>query len=252
MKMENGITDGNQIVFTGDEVLRPNSADPSMQTNNEAQITRERDRLLDHDAPEIDEIMEQIRLSRLHAIQSANHGMVMLFWDIGSSVLARQKIEGTEEDVVKRCAAALRVAYPNTTGFTRHNLNHMCAFAAAWPDRRIVQAALARLPWRLNIVLINAVDDAETRLWYAFKAAEYGWSQSMLGYQIKHRAHKFPGRAKIHPEPSQSSPETDALYQIYADAELLDFLLCATPRYKKITRSNSEKKFAISEYDNAL
>ena len=43
-------------------------------------------------------------------------------------------------------------------------LNHMRAFAAAWPDRAIMQEVLAQLPWRQNIVLPKALDDQETRL----------------------------------------------------------------------------------------
>jgi hypothetical protein len=43
----------------------------------------------------------------------------------------------------------------------------MRAFAAAWPEREIVQRVVAQLPWRQNIALLERLDDEKTRLWYA-------------------------------------------------------------------------------------
>jgi len=36
------------------------------------------------------------------------------------------------------------------------------AFAAAWPDRQIVQASLAQLPWYHHIALLERLDDEKT------------------------------------------------------------------------------------------
>jgi hypothetical protein len=40
----------------------------------------------------------------------------------------------------------------------------MRAFAAAWPEREIVQRVVAQLPWRQNIALLERLDDEKTRL----------------------------------------------------------------------------------------
>ena len=42
------------------------------------------------------------------------------------------------------------------------NLKHMRSFAAAWPDRRIVQQIATQLPWFHNAVLLDKIKDAET------------------------------------------------------------------------------------------
>lgn len=52
----------------------------------------------------------------------------------------------------------------------------MRAFVAAWTDRRIVQEVFAQITWYHNIGSLEKLDDAETRLWYARKARENGWS----------------------------------------------------------------------------
>ena len=40
----------------------------------------------------------------------------------------------------------------------------MRAFAAAWPDREIVQRTAAQFPWRSNVTLLDKVGDTHTRL----------------------------------------------------------------------------------------
>jgi hypothetical protein len=52
-------------------------------------------------------------------------------------------------------------------GISPRNLKYMRAFAAAWPDAAIVQRAVAQLPWRQNIALLERQRDPQIRLWYA-------------------------------------------------------------------------------------
>jgi hypothetical protein len=71
----------------------------------------------------------------------------------------------------------------------------MRAFAAAWPEREIVQRVVAQLPWRQNIALLERLDDEKTRLWYAQQTLQHGWSQPILCLQIDGRAHARHGKA---------------------------------------------------------
>lgn len=48
----------------------------------------------------------------------------------------------------------------------------MRTFAAAWPNREIVQAVLAQIPWYHQIALLDKLDRDDLRLWYAQKAVE--------------------------------------------------------------------------------
>jgi len=56
----------------------------------------------------------------------------------------------------------------------------MRAFAAAWPDRAIVQEPLAQIPWYHHLALLEKLDDPADRLWYARQALEQGWSHNIL------------------------------------------------------------------------
>ena len=83
----------------------------------------------------------------MRVVLAANSAMVLLYWDIGRVILDRQASEGWGAKVIDRLAADLREAFPDMKGFSPRNLKYMRAFAAAWPDRTIVQQFAARIPW---------------------------------------------------------------------------------------------------------
>jgi hypothetical protein len=49
--------------------------------------------------------------------------------------------------VVERLARVLRSAFPGMQRLSPRNLGYMKAFAEAWPDARILQQLVAKLPW---------------------------------------------------------------------------------------------------------
>ena len=61
----------------------------------------------------------------------------------------------------------------------------MKEMAAAYPDEKILQNALAHLPWEHNQALIEKLDSQAQRVWYARKAVEYGWSHNILKIHIE-------------------------------------------------------------------
>src|ERR1700677_1386635 len=83
----------------------------------------------------------------VRVVVAANSAMVLLYWDIGHVILERQRAEGWGARVIDRLAADLRESYPEMRGISPRNLKYMRAFAAAWPDRTIVQDPLAQIPW---------------------------------------------------------------------------------------------------------
>ena len=86
------------------------------------------------------EIKERIRTERVRVVLAANEAMVLLYWDIGKAILARQEREGWGAGTIDRLSHDLREAFPDMRGFSPRNLKYMRAFAAAWPEREIVQA----------------------------------------------------------------------------------------------------------------
>jgi predicted nuclease of restriction endonuclease-like (RecB) superfamily len=143
------------------------------------------------------DIKHRIANARLQVVLSANSAMVMLYWEIGWTILQRQAAEGWGAKVIDRLSADLREAFPDMKGLSPRNLKYMRAFAEAWPDRTIVQQLAAQIPWFHNCLLLDRVEDFTTRRWYIQAAIENGWSRHVLSLQIDRQVHKRQGNEKI-------------------------------------------------------
>ena len=100
-------------------------------------------------------LKERIISERLKTVLSANTTMIMLYWEIGKSILSRQQSEGWGAKIIDRLSNDLKAAFPDMSGFSPRNLKYMRKFAQAWPDREIVQRTVAQIPWRSNLTLLE-------------------------------------------------------------------------------------------------
>lgn len=191
-------------------------------------------KLLPDDYPGLlDALKSRIAQERVRAVMAANAAMVLLYWDIGRAIGERQDAEGWGAKVIERLSADLRRALPDMRGLSVRNLRYMRAFAAAWPDREFVQQAAAQIPWTHNMVLLDKLDDPDTRLWYARKALEQGWSRPMLTLHLDNRLHLRQGRAVTNFAAVLPEPDSDMAAQVFKDPYLFDFLGTADPRRER-------------------
>ena len=116
------------------------------------------------------ELKTRIHTAQQRAALAVNRELVLLYWQIGRDILARQADQGWGATVIERLAHDLRTAFPEMKGFSPRNLKYMRAFAEAWPDNQFVQAALAQLPWYHQLALLDKLKTEEERRWYAAKA----------------------------------------------------------------------------------
>ena len=129
-------------------------------------------------------LKERIKSAQIRAALAVNSELIRLYWSIGREILERQQAEGWGAKVIERLARDLQVAFPKMQGLSPRNLKYMRSFAEAWGDDEIVQRVVAQLPWGQNISLIEKIKDNPTRLWYAQKAVQNGWSHAILEHQI--------------------------------------------------------------------
>jgi predicted nuclease of restriction endonuclease-like (RecB) superfamily len=175
----------------------------------------------------------RIQAERVRVVLAANAAMVLLYWDIGSMILERQDHAGWGAKVIDRLAADLGRAFPDLRGFSPRNLKYMRAFAAAWPQRAIVQQAAARIPWFHNCLLLDRVSDATTRAWYIETTIREGWSRNILALQIDGRAHERQGKAISNFRETLPPAKSDMAVQVFKDPYLFDFLGTADPRRER-------------------
>lgn len=181
----------------------------------------------------LEDLKQKIAAERVRVVLAANSAMVLLYWDIGQTILRRQEKGGWGAKVIDRLSADLREAFPDMSGLSPRNLKYMRAFAQAWPDRAIVQEALAQITWYHNITLLEKLDHAEERLWYAGKTIENGWSRNILAIQIGAQSHRRSGHAISNFQAVLPPPDSDLAIQAFKDPYLFDFLGTADPRRER-------------------
>jgi predicted nuclease of restriction endonuclease-like (RecB) superfamily len=166
---------------------------------------------------------------RIHSAQqratlAVNRELVLLYWQIGRDILARQAQAGWGAKVIDRLAHDLRTEFPGMMGFSPRNLKYMRAFAEGWPDAQFVQQAVAQLPWGHNLVLLDKLPGPETRRWYAAKAIEHNWSRNILVMQIETRLLERSGKAVTNFPATLPSAQSDLAHESLKDPYRFDFL----------------------------
>jgi len=201
------------------------------------------------------EIKERVRKARVRAHLAAGSEMILACWQIGRTIVSRQKEEGWGKAVIERLASDLQREFPGIEGFSANNIWRMRAFYLAYAgeapnlappvqlsggksQRGSITPILAQpvqeldsppglllsLPWGHNITLVQKLKNTGHRLWYAAKAVENGWSRDVLALQIDSALHKRQGKAVTNFAQTLPPPQSDLAQQITKDPYLFDFL----------------------------
>lgn len=178
-------------------------------------------------------IKDRVRQERIRVALSANSALILLYWDIGRLVLQRQGHAGWGARIVDRLSHDLRTTFPDMKGFSPRNLKYMRAFAAAWPQRSIVQEQLAQITWYHNIALLEKLSGAEERLWYAREAAKNGWTHALLKLHIDAGVHQRTGKAQTNFAEALPSGDAERVAQVFKDPYVFDFMGAADLRYEQ-------------------
>ena len=123
-------------------------------------------------------LKDKIRLARQKASLAVNKELLMIYWEIGTTILQQQQKEKWGSKVIERLAADLRTEFPDFKGLSVRNLNYMRSFAEAFPGLSgessvseiqpadhhsitIMQQPAAQLPWGHIQVLLDKVKDPD-------------------------------------------------------------------------------------------
>ncbi len=103
----------------------------------------------------ISDIKNRINISRLTQIIKVNSSMILLYWDIGNSILQKQADLGWGAKVIDRMSYDHKQEFSDMSGFSPRNLKYMKKFAEVYTDIEIVQRTIALIPWRSNLALFD-------------------------------------------------------------------------------------------------
>jgi predicted nuclease of restriction endonuclease-like (RecB) superfamily len=171
-------------------------------------------------------LKERILHARTSAAHAINRELVLLYWDIGRSIVKKQQVLVWGESVIDRLSSDLQDAFPHTTGFSPRNMRDMKRFYLAYSDESIwrqpvakllkdlssdqspiwpqamakldeslattdfLRQLIAQVPWGHHLLILNKLTDPAARLYYLRTTAQLGWSRSILLNQIKARAYE--------------------------------------------------------------
>jgi predicted nuclease of restriction endonuclease-like (RecB) superfamily len=169
-------------------------------------------------------LQQRIRQARARVILAANSALVLLYWEIGRTILERQTREGWGAKVIDRLARDLRRSFPDMQGLSPRNLQFMRSFAAGFPDEAIVKQLASQLPWWHVVRLMQRVKDPAAREWYMREAVRQGWSRSVLEIQMLGNAHARQGRAVTNFETALELSESRRAAEVFKDPYVFDFL----------------------------
>lgn len=172
----------------------------------------------------LSDLKARIHSAQQRAALAVNRELVLLYWQIGRDILARQASQGWGAKVIERLAHDLRTAFPQMKSFSPRNLKYMRAFAEAWPDSEFVQQAAAQLPWFNLCTLLDKLKTREERDWYLSKAAEHNWSRNILAMQIEVNARGRTGNALTNFDVHLPKPDSDLARESLKDPYRFDFL----------------------------
>ena len=91
----------------------------------------------------VESIKQDIRTAQYRATVSVNRELLVLYHSIGK-VINEHKTWGNK--FVKNLAADIKMSFPDATGYSVRNPKYMAKFALRFPEKEIVQAALAIRP----------------------------------------------------------------------------------------------------------
>ena len=171
----------------------------------------------------VKDIKVAINESQFKAAVSVNRELVMLYYNIGL-IINEHKTWGNK--FIENLAKDIKLAVPNSTGYSVRNLKYMSKFAAEYPDREFVQQVVAQIPWGHNIALLDKIVNITERKWYIEKTRENGWSRNVLIHQIESGLYERQAIAEkiSNFESRLPAPQSELAVQTMKDPYIFDFI----------------------------
>lgn len=171
----------------------------------------------------IENIKKKIRNAQFKAAVSVNRELIRLYYNIGL-IINENKSWGNK--FIENLAKDIKLAFPNSKGYSVRNLKYMAKFAEEYPDADFVQQVVAQLPWGHNVVLLDKIADNEKRKWYIEHCAENGWSRNVLIHQIESGLYERQAIAEkiSNFENRLPAPQSELAIQAMKDPYIFDFI----------------------------
>lgn len=171
----------------------------------------------------LEQIKNDIRQSQLRAAISVTKELSMLYWRIGKMLSEKTSKDGWGAKTLENLSKDIVDAFPDISGFSVRNLQYMRKFFDSYQEPNCA-TAVAQIPWGHNVILMDKIEDASQRLWYAQKAVENGWSRAMLTLWIDGDLYGREGKAVTNFTQTLPAPQSDLARETLKDPYNFAFL----------------------------
>ncbi len=202
-------------------------------------------------------VKQRIRQAQTRAVMAANAELIAMYWDVGTLILEKQKLEGWGAGVIPRLSRDLHNELPEIKGFSERNIKLMVQFYREYPalfpigqppvaqltgktthegescSTELMQQFVAQLPWTHNVILMQKIKDITIRMWYAHAVIEHGWSRDVLSIMIKGRVHDRQGLAVSIFGERLPPLQSVLVQQTLKDPYIFDFLTLEEPFHER-------------------
>lgn len=170
------------------------------------------------------ELKNRIRAAQIKAAVSINRELILLYWQMGKDILARQEREGWGAKVIDRLSSDLMHEFPEMKGLSVRNLKYMRKFAETWRDPQFVQQVAAQIPWFHHCIILDKVSGLPEQEWYIRETIRNGWSRNVLAHQIESGLVNRTGSSVTNFSTTLPSPQSDLAAEVIKDPYIFDFL----------------------------
>ena len=181
----------------------------------------------------IQDLKARIRFAQIKASIAVNEEMLMLYWDIGKSIVEKQNQFSWGSKIVEQMAKDLKRELPGTIGFSRTNLFAMRKFYLFYKDSKLVHqlggqlpkdSILCKIPWRHHVAILNQCKDIEPAFFYIKQTIQNNWSRNVLEIQIESNLIERQGKAINNFEITLPKQQSDLAKETLKDPYKFDFL----------------------------
>jgi len=134
----------------------------------------------------LEDIKKRIREAQYRAVLGANREQILLYLDIGQTIV-ENNIYGSS--FIDNLARDIKLDFPKAKGYSARNLRYMQKFAKMISDDEILQTLSANLSWSHNTYLLDKVKSQDEYHWYAQQTLDNGWSLSSLEYHVESKTY---------------------------------------------------------------
>jgi len=136
------------------------------------------------------EIKQRIRSAQYEALKAVNKELIALYWDIGKTIVERQRGETWGKSIVERLAQDLQAEFPGIGGFSARNIWRMRIFYLTYKDNEKLTPLVAEIGWTHNLVIMEGCKDDLQREFYIRMTKKFGWTKNVLIHHIENQTYE--------------------------------------------------------------